>query len=103
MNAVWEEFGTGEYALHGGRKGGWWIKVGNGPGEIPLRAARKYRWAGYRYVNGTKSFGGGADGGTIAYVFTYGKKPDKPLRRAYEKLRDPIKEQLVSRFGAEMG
>lgn len=24
MNAIWEEFGTGEYALHGnGRKGGW--------------------------------------------------------------------------------
>lgn len=24
-NAVWEEFGTGEYALNGnGRKGGWW-------------------------------------------------------------------------------
>lgn len=24
MNAVWEEFGTGEFALHGdGRKGGW--------------------------------------------------------------------------------
>ena len=23
-NAIWEEFGTGEYALHGdGRKGGW--------------------------------------------------------------------------------
>jgi hypothetical protein len=26
-NAIWEEFGTGEYALHGdGRKGGWYYK-----------------------------------------------------------------------------
>jgi len=26
-NAIWEEFGTGEYALNGdGRKGGWWYK-----------------------------------------------------------------------------
>lgn len=26
-NAIWEEFGTGEYALHGdGRKGGWWYQ-----------------------------------------------------------------------------
>ena len=25
QNAIWEEFGTGEYALKGdGRKGGWW-------------------------------------------------------------------------------
>jgi len=103
MNAVWEEFGTGEYALHGGRKGGWWIKVGNGAGEIPLKAAKKYRWAGYRFANGSKSFGEDPSGGTITYVFTYGKKPNKPMRRAYEKLRDPIKEQLVSRFGAEMG
>ena len=27
-NAIWEEFGTGEYAIHGdGRKGGWNIKI----------------------------------------------------------------------------
>lgn len=25
-NAVWEEFGTGDYALEGGRKGGWVYK-----------------------------------------------------------------------------
>ena len=26
-NAIWEEFGTGEYALEGnGRKGGWWYQ-----------------------------------------------------------------------------
>lgn len=102
MNAVYEEFGTGEYALHGGRKGGWWIKVGNGAGQIPLKAAKKYRWAGYRYVNGSKSFGSRSDGGTIAYVFTYGKKPDKPMRRAYEKLREPIQDELERRFSAEM-
>lgn len=30
-NAIWEEFGTGEYALHGdGRKGGWVYKDAKG-------------------------------------------------------------------------
>lgn len=30
-NAIWEEFGTGEYALHGnGRKGGWTYQDRNG-------------------------------------------------------------------------
>lgn len=30
-NAIWEEFGTGEYALHGnGRKGGWIYQDNNG-------------------------------------------------------------------------
>lgn len=102
MNAVWEEFGTGEYALHGGRKGGWWIKVGNSAGQIPLKAAKKYRWAGYRFANGSKSFGEDPSGGTITYVFTYGKKPNKPMRRAYEKLREPIQDELERRFSAEM-
>ena len=93
MNAVWEEFGTGEYALHGGRHGGWWIKVGNGPGEISPGAAEKYQWVKYRRDSD----------GNITFVFTYGKKPNKPMRRAYEALREPIKDELVRRFGAEMG
>ena len=40
-NAIWEEFGTGEYALNGdGRKGGWWIRVGNGKNEIPINGQK---------------------------------------------------------------
>lgn len=43
-NAIWEEFGTGEYALHGnGRKGGWYYvdEFGDGHythGKTPNRA-----------------------------------------------------------------
>lgn len=43
-NALWEEFGTGEYALEGnGRKGGWWYKDAKGKwqftvGKKPSRA-----------------------------------------------------------------
>ena len=43
-NAIWEEFGTGEYALHGdGRKGGWVYKDEKGKwhhtyGKKPHRA-----------------------------------------------------------------
>lgn len=43
-NAIWEEFGTGEYALNGnGRKGGWYYvdEMGNGHfthGKTPNRA-----------------------------------------------------------------
>lgn len=34
-NAIWEEFGTGEYALHGdGRKGGWLYKDDKGKGHF---------------------------------------------------------------------
>lgn len=34
-NAIWEEFGTGEYALNGnGRKGGWFYKDARGVGHF---------------------------------------------------------------------
>lgn len=41
-NAIWEEYGTGEYALEGGRKGGWVYRDAKGEfhrtlGKTPLR------------------------------------------------------------------
>ena len=47
QNALWEEFGTGEYALQGnGRKGGWFYKDAKGNGHFthgkhPRRAFHK--------------------------------------------------------------
>lgn len=46
-NAIWEEFGTGEYALHGdGRKGGWFYKDDKGDvhftrGKTPNRPMQR--------------------------------------------------------------
>ena len=46
-NAIWEEFGTGEYALHGdGRKGGWYYQDDKGKwhhtyGKAPHRAFQR--------------------------------------------------------------
>lgn len=46
-NAVWEEFGTGEYAVHGdGRKGGWSYQDDTGnwhytKGKRPVRTLQK--------------------------------------------------------------
>lgn len=37
QNAIWEECGTGEYALHGdGRKGGWFYKDTRGQGHFTM-------------------------------------------------------------------
>lgn len=63
-NAVWEEFGTGEYALDGnGRKGGWF----------------------YRDERG-------------AVHFTRGKKPQRPLYKAYMALKGVITASAKERF-----
>ncbi len=70
-NAVWEEFGTGEYALNGdGRKGGWRYVDAEGKGH-----------------------------------FTYGKRPRRPLFKAFAELRAKIiakAEQIMKeRLGSE--
>lgn len=63
-NAVWEEFGTGEYALNGnGRKGGWW----------------------YVDENGQKHF-------------TRGKRPVRPLYKAYMSLKNIIITSAQEKF-----
>ena len=56
-NAIWEEWGTGEYALHGdGRKGGWYYM----------------------------------DEKTGKLHFTYGKKPHRAFKRAFDSLKAPL-------------
>lgn len=63
-NAVWEEFGTGEYALNGnGRKGGWWYVD-----EMGKRH------------------------------FTRGKRPQRPLYKAYMALKNTIIASAQERF-----
>ena len=49
MNAVWEEFGTGEYALNGnGRKGGWFYKDEKGKGHFTHgKQPRRPLWKAY--------------------------------------------------------
>lgn len=77
-NAIWEEFGTGEYALHGdGRKGGWYVP------EEKLSAKAKTRMKKYVTKDGK------------VYYFTRGKKPNRPMQRAY----DSLKSKLIKRFG----
>ena len=70
-NAIWEEFGTGEYALNGdGRKGGWHYQDEKG-----------------------------------GWHFTKGKRPRRPLFKAFTSLRSRItqmaEQRLRERLGAE--
>lgn len=64
-NAIWEEFGTGEYALYGdGRKGGWYYQDDNGKwhhtyGKTPTRAFHNaYVTMKPAIINRAKQIGG---------------------------------------------
>lgn len=48
-NSIWEEFGTGEYALNGdGRKGGWYYEDEEGNGHFTHgKRARRPAWKAY--------------------------------------------------------
>ncbi len=114
MNAVYEEFGTGEYALKGnGKKGGWWIPVGNGEGKIPLKSVKRYvskydrQWAAYRYANGEVTKGKAIrqtqKRGALVAVFTYGKTPNRPMQRAYDSKKELIKRRMHEIVKSELG
>lgn len=70
-NAIWEEFGTGEYAAHGdGRKGGWYV-----PGN-ELSPKAKGRMRKITLKNGKELY------------FTKGKKPNHTLQKAFESKKN---------------
>ncbi|HAJ96423.1 MAG TPA: hypothetical protein DCO72_01630 [Ruminococcus sp.] len=113
MNAVYEEFGTGEFALKGnGKKGGWWIPVGNGEGQISLKSVKRYvskynrQWAAYRYASGEittgKEIRQTKKRGALVAVFTHGKKPNQPMQRAYDEKKDQIQQKMQDILKTEM-
>lgn len=71
-NAIWEEFGTGEYALNGdGRKGGWYV-----PAEkLTTKAKSKMQ---KREVNKKE------------YYFTRGKTPSRAFHNAITSTKPKI-------------
>lgn len=82
-NAIWEELGTGEYALEGkGRKGGWYIPIGEGQGEISQSVVDAYGMTVRE----------GKDGKRFAY--TKGKKPKRMLHNAFEAKKGKIERRL---------
>lgn len=86
-NAIWEEFGTGEYAdgTKPGRKGGWYVPES----ELTPKAKKKL---GYR----TKLKDG------KYYYHTYGKTPNHTLQKAFESRKAAIIRRAKQLFG-ELG
>ena len=76
-NAIWEEFGTGEYALNGdGRKGGWYIFADSAP-ELA-----KYNMKTVTGKDGKK------------FYFTKGKQPTRAFYKAWEQNKAQVREHL---------
>lgn len=86
QNAIWEEFGTGEYAVNGdGRKGGWYIH------ESKLDAKAKSKMK--------KVIGKGGE----VFYYTKGKLPTHALQRAFDSKKEAIKKHGAEVLHAEFG
>lgn len=80
-NAIWEEFGTGEYAHEGkGRQSAWFIPVENYTGRKKPT------------FNGEVVIVYGKEG--KAFYKTNGKKPSYALTRAFENVKPKIQRRL---------
>lgn len=84
-NAIWEEFGTGEYALEGnGRKGGWYV-----PAEkLTPKAKSKMR----KVVIKNKEF-----------YFTRGKTPSRAFHTAFNTCKPKLIKRAEEVLQAHMG
>lgn len=84
QNAIWEEFGTGEYAANGdGRKGGWYV-----PGDkLTAKAKSKMQKV---TIDGKE------------YYHTYGKMPNHTLQKAFDNIKAAIIRRAKQIFG-ELG
>lgn len=91
-NAIWEEFGTGEYALKGnGHRGGWYIPIGNGERQISQAVVDAYGFEVVEGKNGQK------------FAFTKGKKPKRMLHNAFEKNKGKVIKRAKQIFKEELG
>lgn len=85
-HAVWYELGTGEYALDNkGRKGGWYIPIGEGEGKISETVVKAYKFKVVE-IKGEK------------YAHTYGMKPRRPLFKAYSSLKNRLIRHMQDVF-----
>lgn len=76
QNAIWEEFGTGEHALQGGRKTPWFVPVAGYKGK------KKPTYQGKVVIVYGKN--------KKKYYMTDGKKPRRNLFNAYKSTKDKI-------------
>jgi HK97 gp10 family phage protein len=91
-HAVYVEFGTGEFAENGkGKKGGWYISIGNGVDQIDMATVQKYKMP----ISGEK--------GGQQFAFTHGQKPQPFLRPAFRRNKKNIESIIGKEFSNTFG
>ena len=85
QNAIWEEFGTGEYALHGDGRKGYWVYVDDGTESTSTNHDGK----SYTLGEAKRIVAMMRTDGLNAY-YTKGKKPNRALQSAFTSLKSAL-------------
>ena len=92
--AYWEEFGTGEYALNGDGRKGWWVYV---EGNDTPRSNQQYYTKNEAMALAASMRADGLD----AHA-TNGIEPNRPLHRAFTSLKSKLKRMAEQVIGGGM-
>lgn len=93
QNAIWEEFGTGEFALEGNGRKGWWVYVTGSPSKGSASGGKSYRSPKQAEMAVALLKEQGLD----AHM-TKGKKPRRPLLRTMKYTAPRFKKKLESKL-----
>ena len=92
-NAIYEEFGTGEHAINGDGRKGYWVYVDNGGKPEAPKGGKNYtkeeaiRVCAYLRKQGLKAY------------YTNGKTANRPLFKAFESTKPRIENIAKTYFG----
>ena len=93
-NALWVEYGTGEYALNGDGRKDWWVFIEGGSGMSSNESKHyKTKEEAARTVAYLRSQG-------IKAGYTKGNLPKRPLHHAFKLNEEPLKDELRNKLGS---
>lgn len=84
QQSLWTEFGTGEYALHGDGRKGYWVYVKGNEDSPDSNGGKSYTLAEAKRIVAMMR----ADG--IEAYCTKGQTPKNPLQNAFNTLKNPL-------------
>lgn len=86
QQAIWTEFGTGEYALHKDGRKGYWVYVKDSDGSFTSTGGKYYTLQDAKQIVAMMR----ADG--LDAHYTKGQTPKRPLWNAFESLKGTIQK-----------
>ena len=92
-NAIWEEFGTGLYAINGDGRKGYWVFVDDGSTGKKSKSSKTYTLKEAKKIVRFMR-----EKGLNAY-YTNGKKPSRALWKAFQSIKGEIIKIAEERFG----